>query len=505
MIIFDTNAVNELDPHGSKADLIRLLRKAGLEVAAPWVVIEELTAHKLYEYQRHFDLMLRQHQELARLEPNLAGLPPTFRGERFADHWRNQYSDIFAVLPTSQSALRTAVLRESACIKPAKVDKSKKSGGRDVAVWFSILEHLGENPEAKVYFVSNNTTDFGEPDKWPFPLNLDLGESVHRITHLLNFEDALKEFTEEAEAPEGIQEALTARLSSRESTATMAREAWRRVGRSHFRMKGGDAPPKVRVSFDSIEPVECRRIGSSVWYWSKVKWQLYVLQRRHLDPLMMEWDTSILFPEGDTAPISLLRGGRIAPITLDELDGELKDSLSRDLLSFEEEMTQEEYQSTIDDEDASDDPRRLAISRRLQREQFDSRNLDARYALVYSHRVFDALRRVNDSVYITDGPGDLGADAISKSREGLIAVSVKAGEGRLRMADIEAAIFNPSSLTDAALLVTSRHISKNLELEIEEVRQHAPCPFEVAHWVSERDDATLRTKIESLRRRMAAQ
>ncbi|MFE9933640.1 hypothetical protein [Streptomyces sp. NPDC005533] len=51
MIIFDTNAVNELSPNSPRADIIRKLQQSGHHrVAVPWMVLEEMAAHqaKLY-------------------------------------------------------------------------------------------------------------------------------------------------------------------------------------------------------------------------------------------------------------------------------------------------------------------------------------------------------------------------------------------------------------------------------------------------------------------------
>lgn len=314
MIILDTNAVHDLDPHGSRADLIRMLGKAGLKVGVPWVVLEELTAHKLHEYQREFELMLRHYRKVIDLEPSLLGPEPKFRGDEYAAYWREQYRGIFEVIPTGVDALQAAILREAACMKPAKVDKTKKSGGRDVAVWFSVLNYLDVNQGEEVQFVTNNTTDFGQPDEWPFPLDIDLIGKVHRIKQVAEFEEILREFTEEATVQVDAEGVLLQKLNLPETRDIIVREAWDRLTDGHERRNFRRLPHDVllRVSVDSLGPVECRRIGESVWSWSQVKWQVYMLKRGGADPLIMTWDTSILLPE-EGSSVSLLRSGSFSP------------------------------------------------------------------------------------------------------------------------------------------------------------------------------------------------
>ncbi|MFE3122072.1 PIN domain-containing protein [Streptomyces hydrogenans] len=497
MIIFDTNAIKDLDPHGSKADLIRLLRKADVKVAAPWVVLEELSAHKLYQYQRHFDLMRRQHQALAALEPNLAGPEPKFEGDRFAQHWRKQYSEIFTVLPTSSRALKAAVLREAACMKPAKVDTTKKSGGRDVAIWFSILEYLDENPHEEIFFVTSNTADFGEPDEWPFPLDIDLKDKAHRLTQLLDFEEALKRFTEEADTPDGIEKELKTRLSASESMKIVTAEARRKYGVSR---KSGDAATGVRVALDSLNVGGARRVGDSLWYWARATWQTYLLSHRVNPPLVASWDTSILFPESREQPVSILRSGRLTPLSASDLNTKMQESLAVDQVVLEEEELIRGSQ-LHEEESVEDIQDQISTSQRILRKHRQSHRTDGS-ALQYTYLVLDLLRNLTGRrVVPVDGPLSLSLDAILETPEGNIGVAVKAGSGQLSFRDIEDAKLAPSALVESLLVVTSRNFTSASREAVYLAQQGNGRPLEVVRWVGTEDDL-VEEKIHRLRQRM---
>ncbi|MEU9082305.1 PIN domain-containing protein [Streptomyces sp. NPDC048357] len=497
VIVLDTNAVHDLDPHGSQADLIRMLRKAGLKITVPWVTLEELTAHKLYDYQRAFGLMLNRHEELERLEPNLSGPAPVFQGEKFAAYWRNQYMDVFAIIPTKPSALQAAVLREAACMKPAKVEKNAKSGGRDVALWFSILDYMDANPDEKVYLVTNNTKDFGEPGTWHFPLNIDLAGKSDRIEQFLDFQDALREFTKEEEVPGDAAETLTRRLQSPESIEIVTHEAWKSLAPKRARRLPRNVPSGVRlkVGFESMGPVECRRIGTSLWYWAKATWQVYMCNGG-VDVFTAAWDTSILFSENPETPISVLRNGRLTQIPRGELGETLAGSLAEGLMAYGQEVETDRHSAQLRwvSEDFT------ALDR--QRRQFAARRHTE--PALYERQVIQALREFSDDVERVSGPGDFGVDAMVGTPEGsVIAVSIKAGSGIFGLNRLIQALSIPAELGDAVLIVTSRSISRNVDHEIDDMLANDPRPVEIVCWADESDTITLMEKVMVLRRRIS--
>ncbi|MFF7252040.1 PIN domain-containing protein [Streptomyces microflavus] len=514
MLIFDTNAVHGLDPHGAKADLLRLLSQAGLEISAPWVVLEELTAHKLYDYQRAFDLMRRQHAELSNLEPNLAGDAPKFNGDRFANYWRNQYSEIFRTIPTSESALKQSVLREAASMKPAKVDKSKKSGSRDVAIWFSILEYMEKNPKEDIFFVSNNTADFGEPDDWPFPLDIDLGGKAPRITHLVSFDEVIDKFTNSSEAPPGVADILTRRLSDKGSTSAMMQELWIR----HLRRMFGSHSKRLPASAYhlALEPkltgeIECKSVSSSTWYWSRVTWYLYVLKAGTSQPFIASWDTSILFPHEEESRISLLRSGRLTEADSGDLSEEMQSALAESI-SYESARLNE----VSDQADGHDSQERLDLESALPEELPIGAKSFRRSGLQASESVFQYERAVLDALHRTVGDPeyarsvDSGVDAFLVTPEGVIGVLIvyTAYLDKFRQMKHISVFSNTRPYevrrVDAMLTVTRRrvdvlHSAQRTLGYSSSIERVDPALEETVRWVGRVDDAAITRAVHGLR------
>lgn len=175
MIIFDTNAVNLIPADGPAADIVRKLRASGRHRAAvPWMVMEELAAHQAQLYPVKHQSAVRVLEKLNEVVPwELESSLEPLNTERLLNHWRSTYGEIFEVIETSGDAARRALSRESMGLLPAKPRQPGKNGlpggARDVAIWFSILEFLKNNPEEQVHFVTNNTTDFGDGNTYQYP------------------------------------------------------------------------------------------------------------------------------------------------------------------------------------------------------------------------------------------------------------------------------------------------------------------------------------------------
>ncbi|MFI0116283.1 PIN domain-containing protein [Streptomyces globisporus] len=499
MLIFDTNAVHDLDPHGAKADLLRLLDKAGLKISVPWVVLEELAAHKLYDYQRAFDLMRRQHIELSALEPNIAGPAPVFEGDRFASHWRNQYSDVFRTIPTSESALRHSVLREAASMKPAKVDRTKKSGSRDVAIWFSILEYMEKNPKEDIFFVSANTADFGQPDEWPFPLDVDLGGKASRLTHLLSFDEVIEKFTTSSEAPADMSEILSARLSKREATGAMMQEIWWRHLRRVFQSKSKKLPSNFHLGLEHqlTGTIECKSVDTSTWYWSKVTWQVYALQGGSTDPLVASWDTSILFPKDDDGGISLLRSGRLSEVDPGELSEQMASSLEGSL-AYESERNSEVHAQV--DVDELQEPLVLDLTLPAEVSSAKSRRIRsgvvaAENAFRYESLVYDAIDRTVGTPQYVREPGS-GIDATLSTPEGTIGIVIKFATHASSIKRVIPVGFLRGEV-DAVLVIANRSPGNFLRDSILGSR-----PEETVRWANPSDDMSIARAVHNLRREM---
>ena len=285
MIIFDTNAVNLIPPDGVRADIIRKLRKSGHHrVAVPWVVLEELTAHQAKHYPEKYRAAVNTLARLRELLPwELDSTLEPLDLERLLDHWRDVYGEIFEVIETSGDVARKALTREAMALPPAKRANDHSEGARDVAIWFSILECLKANPEEHIYFVTNNTSDFGDGTAYPYPMDEDIRGLEDRLTRLVDFKEVVSTFTKEVsgEAAEAAAEALLRSDAVCERVAQTAVEALESMvgfpglGPSDAEViwRSWLAAPEVEVV--SVKNITGHEIEGDVWYTADAQWLLY--------------------------------------------------------------------------------------------------------------------------------------------------------------------------------------------------------------------------------------
>ena len=103
--------------------------------------------------------------------------PRKFDAEHVRKHWRERYSEIADVIETSVSAYQMAMFRETNILAPCKTVNSgkNKTGARDAAIWLTAVEYAREHPAETVYFVCNNTEDFGDGTSFPSPMDRTFG------------------------------------------------------------------------------------------------------------------------------------------------------------------------------------------------------------------------------------------------------------------------------------------------------------------------------------------
>ena len=202
MIIFDSNVLYGLHRNSPQFDLLMALKHSGsYPIGIPWMVLEELVAKQVLEYDDAYAKADAAITALNRKTPwarSASGLAARDI-ERAKRYWRNQYEEILEVIETSGENARTALVREAYCQKPAKADPRSKGGARDVAIWLSIIGYLKENPTQRVFFVSNNTRDFGDGTNYSDLMSDDLGGMKERLSCLTSFEDFVSRFTEKIE------------------------------------------------------------------------------------------------------------------------------------------------------------------------------------------------------------------------------------------------------------------------------------------------------------------
>ncbi|QIY76709.2 hypothetical protein HEP84_06395 [Streptomyces sp. RLB1-33] len=246
------------------------------------------------------------------------------------DHWRDAYGEIFEVIETSGAALRRAYQREAMALPPAKTVKDHAEGGRDAAIWFSILEFLKENPDQHVYFVTNNTSDFGDGSSYRYPMNEDVRGLEDRLTMLKNFDQVVSEFTKEVSGKEAEDAAaqLLASSAVRDGVAeaalglsTLNGYDGLGEGGSAERWFAWSGTPDVELL--AVTGVTGHALEGDVWYTATAKWLLYGLAVDEVESIAgyvaCVWETKILFSAGDgMGPTLLTSGEPVPPDTGDE-------------------------------------------------------------------------------------------------------------------------------------------------------------------------------------------
>ncbi|MEV0192351.1 PIN domain-containing protein [Kitasatospora purpeofusca] len=324
MIIFDTNAINRINPRSPRADIVRALRASGQHrVGIPGTVLEELTAHKAKDYIAQCETAMSALNTLRRMMPwkpaaNFEG--PQLELEECQEHWRKVYSELFEVVPTSGEAALKALSREALALPPAKQGEKRAEGARDAAIWFTILDFLREYPDEDVHFVTDNTTDFGNGTIYRFPMDEDLGDCAGRLKRLTDFDAVVTAFTAPADGDSAAADAKRY-LGSETVAATIGELALAShrgvVGLPGITTTGAPVawiawigPP--RTTLLSADKVAGHRIGDEVWYTAETTWLLYGVAAavgQGVEGVSCAWTVKLLFSVGGD-------GGQGAPTLL---------------------------------------------------------------------------------------------------------------------------------------------------------------------------------------------
>ncbi|MFG2065065.1 PIN domain-containing protein [Micromonospora sp. NPDC048871] len=296
MIILDTNILWDVTPDSSTADLLRALKAANIQVAVPWVVLEELASHRTLPYVEAHAKAASAINELRRHVPWSGGAPSLdqVNTERHRGHWRNMYQQMVEVIEPDVELLQTALFRESNILAPCKRvggQKGDKTGSRDAAIWLTAVGYARDHEDEKVYFVSANTKDFGDGTDYPEPMKSDLAGIEDRFFHLTSLDDVVERFA----APAEIDSEFLPALLAREETIELLRDAlseylptfasrgdaallnrglsYTRLGDDEGAGEVGSAfawlnPPSL--TFEGISDVTAHRIGGHDWYMATV-------------------------------------------------------------------------------------------------------------------------------------------------------------------------------------------------------------------------------------------
>ncbi|WP_143671171.1 PIN domain-containing protein [Streptomyces sp. Ru87] len=320
ILILDTNAVRMLNPNGSNADVLRIIAKSGTtKVAVPDMVLQEMVAQQVIEYRDAYDRAEVAVKRVRGRHPESAPVFASFhRGpdvESVREGWKRQYRAIFDLIPTTGEVAFKALVREANGEKPAKLiekqGEKKKEGARDVAIWLSVIDYMRENPNEHVYFVTNNSRDFGNGIEWPSPMDLDVYGMEDRITLLQDMDAVISTLTEKLQASELSSEASAAlevlsqtigelaikELRGRSQPVSIISEFDRGGNFKRGSFRRWVAPPDGELF--TVSNVTGHKIGDSVWFVADVEWLLwgvaqFYVPNRTAAPAACIWETRVL-------------------------------------------------------------------------------------------------------------------------------------------------------------------------------------------------------------------
>ncbi|MFF5090317.1 PIN domain-containing protein [Streptomyces niveus] len=340
MIILDANILKSTSLRSPAADMLRAIRAAKVErVAAPWIVMEEIAAQQVLSYQGKHDAALEAVNTLRRATPWADIVhPKRFDDEHVRKHWRARYSEVTEVIETSASAYQMAMFRETNLLAPCKtVNRGKnKTGARDAAIWLTAVEYARNHPTETVYFVSNNTEDFGDGTSFPSPMDKDLRGLEDRFFLFTSLDGVLTKFATEVDAKVEDVQALLSTDESHGAVLEAARGASRR-----FRIVSGSLlyedgmngtlrsargwEPRA-VALDKVSDVSAREIDGHKWFTASVRWLFAEDGRqvrrygRECDKIAYAWQMRVLLsPTASDSGLTILASQHPSPVTMEDL------------------------------------------------------------------------------------------------------------------------------------------------------------------------------------------
>ncbi|MER6566349.1 PIN domain-containing protein [Streptomyces sp. NPDC001093] len=235
------------------------------------------------------------------------------------------------VIPTSEMALHEAAFREANGLAPCK-DDGKKTGARDAAIWLSAVEYAKTHPDETVYFVSDNTRDFGNGTSYAEPMRADVVDLAERFVHLTGLGEVIDRFTKPTTVDQDIiQHALKAepalgaviRLAHTMGGGNQP-EVWLSTfGTSGFPCtpSGPDSEalpvrafgwvgPTLNAHAMAISNVDSYRVGEHVWCMATVRWLIagLAISEPTIRTVACTLETRILFAaHSDDPRLTVLR------------------------------------------------------------------------------------------------------------------------------------------------------------------------------------------------------
>ncbi|RPK53954.1 PIN domain-containing protein [Streptomyces sp. ADI95-17] len=335
MIILDANILKGISLRGPVADLLRTIRASGAErVVAPWIAMEELAAQQALAYEVKHAAAVGAVEALRRATPwgRIHG-PRELDLDRVREHWREQYAQVADILHTSARVYERALFREANLIAPCKTVNSgrHKTGARDAAIWLSAVEYAKAHPSEKVYFISNNTDDFGDGSEFPPALAEDIEGLEDRFALYTSLDGVVDELATEVEVSE---EEVRSLLKAQEGRSSLYHQALITAPfTATVILNGANEPSQQRVgiwtrtpaaTLSTVDEIRAYEIDGHKWCTATARWLLSGRARdssRRLDGARTyaAWTTRILL--STTAPekgVTVLRAQPPAPLADEE-------------------------------------------------------------------------------------------------------------------------------------------------------------------------------------------
>ncbi|MEU7093012.1 PIN domain-containing protein [Kitasatospora aureofaciens] len=340
MIILDSNILKGISLKGADAELLRAIRASGAErIAVPWIVMEELAAQQALSYAKKYEDYKAALNALRRASP-WGGIPEAFEAnpEKVRAHWRDRYAEVAEVIKTSAHAYQQALFREANLLAPCKpVNSGKnKTGARDAAIWLTAVEYAREHPAETVYFVSNNTEDFGDGSASKPLLAEDIADIADRFILYTSLGDVLTKFGRETSVDADEVKQLLSERDVLGSIAQAARTKGRQrpfaaslyvkttsSGDGYLPDTAVELGRPARAALAGVSNVHGYEIDGHTWRAADARWLitgLFFDPHRKASVGMCSWQTRVLVsPATHPNGATILRSENLMPVSPDDM------------------------------------------------------------------------------------------------------------------------------------------------------------------------------------------
>ncbi|MFD9287573.1 hypothetical protein ACFWBV_04515 [Streptomyces sp. NPDC060030] len=344
MIILDTNILRA-GPETETTDFLKMAQVAGVEVGIPSVALEELVArHVNPSRSRHERALEARAKSMARTSWAVPRVRPAFEGDQYARFWRKRYRRVGVLLLADAAVLHKALVREMHALPPCRLTGGDQStggpgtGARSAAIWLTATSYAHKHPDETVYFLSDDTSVFGDGVA-PYPQSMsdDLRGVEDRFVHLTGVDQLAGLLARETEPDRGevgsvLRSRATAEMIARQCGHRWAQRARKAFASSRFECTVADAEEPAwaegwlsepRAWLKDVGEMRSYDFGGQEQCSVKARWTMVgAAQLRHDQAQLVgcSWETHILVDttRGEPEP-TLLRSAPLRPVSRRDL------------------------------------------------------------------------------------------------------------------------------------------------------------------------------------------